>query len=134
MKKNKEIKKRFFSWRFVARIFVINLPAYFVLTVLLLAGKIGWQTAGFLFLLVTVLVVIITAFVFRDLETFILYLKKIAADEEIEMPRFHRGKKFDFYLILIFLLLYFLLFFLFLLKLLHLYFLLFRKIHLIPHA
>ena len=91
MKKNKEIKKRFFSWRFVARIFVINLPAYFVLTVLLLAGKIGWQTAGFLFLLVTVLVVIITAFVFRDLETFILYLKKIAADEEIEMPRFHRG-------------------------------------------
>ena len=75
----------------MARIFVINLPAYFVLTVLLLAGKIGWQTAGFLFLLVTVLVVIITAFVFRDLETFILYLKKIAADEEIEMPRFHRG-------------------------------------------
>lgn len=91
MKKNKEIKKRIFSGRFIARIFVINLPAYFVLTVLLLAGKIGWQTAGFLFLLVTVLVVIITAFVFRDLETFILYLKKIAADEEIEMPRFHRG-------------------------------------------
>ena len=91
MKKNKEIKKRIFSGRFIARIFVINLPAYFVLAVLLLAGKIGWFTAGFLFLLVTVLVVIITAFVFRDLETFIVYLKKMAADEDIEMPRFHRG-------------------------------------------
>lgn len=91
MKKNKEIKKRIFSGRFIARIFVINLPAYFVLAVLFLAGKIGWQTAGFLFILVTVLVVIITAFIFRDLETFIAYLKKMAADEDIEMPRFHRG-------------------------------------------
>lgn len=91
MKKKKEIKRRIFSGRFIARIFVINLPAYFVLAVLLLAGKIGWETAGFFFLLVTVLVVILTAFIFRDLETFIAYLKRMAADEEIEMPRFHRG-------------------------------------------
>ncbi len=91
MKKNKEIKKRIFSARFVARICVINLPAYFVLTVLLMAGEIDWRVGLMFFVLVSIFTVVITAFVFQDLENFIGYLKRIAADEEIEMPRFQPG-------------------------------------------
>lgn len=83
--------KRIFSARFLARVLVINIPAYVVLAVLSIAHGISWETAGVAFIIVTVVTGVITASVFHDLERFINYLRKLSQDEEVEAPPFHRG-------------------------------------------
>lgn len=91
MEKNKDFKKRILSWRFVLRVLIINMAAYFVLIMMLLTGNIGWKTATFFFVVITILTALITAIVFKELESFINYMKKLSETEEVKTPSFHHG-------------------------------------------
>lgn len=91
MKKKKVLKTHIYSFRFLARIFVLNIPTLFVLSLLLLKKEISFITAAVIFILAAGLVSIITAFVFRELERFITYLRSLALGFEPEEPRFKRG-------------------------------------------
>lgn len=91
MRKNKYRKKHFYSVRFLARLFVLNIPTALVLSIMLFWGKIGPWTAMIFFGCVLIVTGVITSFVFKELESFIGYLKNLAQGLEVETPRFHKG-------------------------------------------
>ena len=70
---------------------VVSMPAAIVLAILAAWQKISWTTAGLLFLGVLVFTTVITTQVFKELENFISYLKKLAQGAEIEPPHFKKG-------------------------------------------
>ncbi|MGN1063649.1 MAG: sensor histidine kinase [Alphaproteobacteria bacterium] len=77
--------------RFFARIFVLDIPIVLILTVLTVFDKISlWQTLGY-FALIFIITGLVTAFVFKELENFISYLRSLAQGIDVELPRFHRG-------------------------------------------
>lgn len=79
------------SPRFIARIFVLNIPTALVLGVLIFLNEVSYAKAAILFAIIFVITAIITAFVFKELENFISYLKSLAQGMDVELPRFHRG-------------------------------------------
>lgn len=90
MNKKKE-KSAIVFFRLLARVCVVSTPAAVILAVLALWQKISWTTAGILFLGVLIFAAVITTHVFKELENFISYLKKLAQGIEIEPPHFRKG-------------------------------------------
>ena len=90
MSKRKE-KSAIRFLRFVARVWVVSMPAAVILAILAAWQKISWATAGLLFLGVLIFTTVITTQVFKELENFISYLKKLAQGIEIEPPNFKKG-------------------------------------------
>ena len=90
MQKNKEkiLPKWFKS---AARVWIISMPAAIVIAGLLLFHKISLLTAGLLLLIVILFTTVITLSVFKELENFITYLKKLAQGFDIDPPRFRKG-------------------------------------------
>ena len=85
------IKKMTVSPRFIARIFVLNIPTALVLGGLIFFNEISYAKAAILFTFIFIVTAIITAFVFKELENFISYLRSLAQGMDVELPRFHRG-------------------------------------------
>ena len=90
MSKRKE-KSAITFLRFVARVCVVSTPPAVILAILAIFQKISWATAGLFFLGVLVFTTVITTHVFKELENFISYLKKLAQGVEIEPPHFKKG-------------------------------------------
>lgn len=84
-------RKSWLSPRFIARMFVLNIPTLTVLCALYFLQEISIQKAFLIFGIIFVVTAVITAFVFKELENFISYLKKLAMGIDAELPRFHRG-------------------------------------------
>lgn len=89
---HKKKEKTLPKWlRLAARVCIISMPAAIVLAILLLTKEITLTTAALLFVAVLVVTTVITSSVFKELENFISYLKKLAQGFDIEPPRFHKG-------------------------------------------
>lgn len=84
-------RKSWLSPRFIARIFVLNIPTFLVLSLLIFLQEINVFKALIIFVVIFFVTGVITAFVFKELENFISYLKKLALGIDAELPRFHRG-------------------------------------------
>lgn len=97
VQKHKKIKTSFtvfglpLSLRFLARIFVINTPTALILMMLIALREISVVWALLFFLIIFCVTALITAYVFKELENFISYLKNLAQGQDVEAPRFHRG-------------------------------------------
>ncbi len=91
MKKKKEQKKFLSFFRLTARTWIISMPTAIILALLVLFREITPLTALGLLFLVILFTSFVTFSVFKELENFILYLKKLAQGLEIEPPRFKKG-------------------------------------------
>lgn len=103
MKKNKvkKIQNHFGFWRsllasaktsrFFVRIFILTIPILLILIALTLFKEITWWQGILYFLASFIVTGFLLAFVFKELENFISYLKSLAQGVEVELPRFHLG-------------------------------------------
>ncbi len=91
MKKKKAIKKHIYSTRFVARVFVLNIPTFLILGFLVLKNDLSLQTAFLSFLGAFLVVGVIAAFVFNELENITNYFKNLSLGIETDAPRIGQG-------------------------------------------
>ena len=77
--------------KLTVRTLIINIPALFILFVLLLMGKLTWISAGISLISFWAISAIIIFFVFKDLDNFINYLKNASQNLDLELPRFRHG-------------------------------------------
>ena len=75
----------------VARVLVLNIPAVIILLSLIAADKLSWRAAGISLLAFWAISGIIVFYVFKDLDNFMVYLKKLAQGFEPELPKLHWG-------------------------------------------
>lgn len=86
-----QIAKVVFTLRFLARIFVLDIPILLILAALVIFKEISWGQALGYFAVIFVVTGIVAAFVFKELENFISYLRSLAQGTDVDPPRFHRG-------------------------------------------
>lgn len=91
MVKRKAKKVYFKFFRFVARIFVLNIPVAVVLLLLFLLKEINFLTAFTFFSVFFLITAVCTLYVFHDLERFITYLRNLGQGVDVDLPRVHRG-------------------------------------------
>ena len=91
MQKNKVINALIKFLKIVARVLVLNIPAVIILLVLLFTHKLSWISAGVSLLAFWSISGIIVFYVFKDLDNFMIYLKKLAQGFEPELPKLHWG-------------------------------------------
>lgn len=91
MKKKKVLKTHIYSFRFIARIFVLNIPTLLVLSFLLIQGEMSFLSALVVSVFATGVVSIVTLFVFKEFENLAAYLKNLAQGGDPEVPRIRRG-------------------------------------------
>ena len=89
--KKKKAKSSKYVGKLVVRTLIINIPALFILLVLLLMKKLTWVSAGISLFSFWAISAIIIFFVFKDLDNFINYLKKASQNLDVELPRFKKG-------------------------------------------
>ena len=75
----------------VARVLILNIPAVIILFALMAADKLSWISAGISLLAFWAISGIIVFYVFKDLDNFMSYLKKLAQGFEPELPKLHWG-------------------------------------------
>lgn len=91
MIKRKVKKTPFYLFRFLARIFVLNIPIVIALICLLFLGKVNFLTALCFLLVFFVLTVFWTIYVFHEQEQFISYLKDLSQGRDVDLPHVHKG-------------------------------------------
>lgn len=91
MFKNKAQKTFFRLFRFLARIFVVDMPIILVLAILFFLNKINWYSATLILIGCFIITACVMLSVFHELEKFISYLRSLAQGIETETPRFHKG-------------------------------------------
>ncbi len=74
-----------------ARVLILNIPAVIILLVLLATHKLSWISAGISLLAFWGISAIIVFYVFKDLDNFMNYLKKLAQGFEPELPKLRWG-------------------------------------------
>ena len=74
-----------------ARVLILNIPAVIILLVLLATHKLSWISAGISLLAFWGISAIVVFYVFKDLDNFMNYLKKLAQGFEPELPKLHWG-------------------------------------------
>lgn len=74
-----------------ARVLILNIPAVIILLSLLVADKISWLSAFISLLGFWAISTVIVLYVFKDLDTFMAYLKKLAQGIEPELPKLRWG-------------------------------------------
>ncbi len=91
MIKRKVKKTPFYLFRFLARIFVLNIPIVIALICLLFLGKVNFLTALCFLFVFFVLTVFWTIYVFHEQEQFISYLKDLSQGRDVDLPHVHKG-------------------------------------------
>lgn len=91
MTKRKVKKTPFYLFRFLARIFVLNIPFVIALIFLLILGKLTFLTAFCFLLVFFVLTTLWTIYVFHEQEQFISYLKDLSQGRDVALPHVHKG-------------------------------------------
>ncbi|MBR6730684.1 MAG: PAS domain-containing protein [Alphaproteobacteria bacterium] len=91
MIKRKVKKTPFYFFRFLARIFVLNLPIIIALIFLIFLGKVNLLTAFYFFIAFFLLSVVWTIYVFHEQEQFINYLKDLSQGRDVDLPHVHKG-------------------------------------------
>ena len=89
--KKKKAKSTKYIGKLAVRTFIINIPAFFILFVLILLKKLTWLSASISLLSFWGISAIIIFFVFKDLDNFIAYLKNASQNLDMELPRFRKG-------------------------------------------
>ena len=89
--KKKKVKSSKYIGKLVVRTLIINIPALFILFVLLLMKKLTWVSAGISLFSFWGISGIIIFFIFKDLDNFINYLKKASQNLDVELPSFKKG-------------------------------------------
>jgi len=87
--KKKKVKNDFL--KLIERIFLVNIPAVFILLFLVFLEKISWLSALISLLCFWVISAIIVILIFKDLDKFINYLNQITTNFSKEQPIFHKG-------------------------------------------
>ena len=77
--------------KLAVRTLIINIPALFILLILMFMKKLTWISASVSLLSFWGISAIIIFFVFKDLDNFINYLKNASQNLDLELPRFRRG-------------------------------------------
>ena len=90
MKKKKEKLLSYFE-KLAIRTLIINIPAFFILLILMLTKKLTWISASISLVSFWGISAIIIFFVFKDLDNFISYLKTASQNLDMELPRFKKG-------------------------------------------
>ena len=75
----------------IARVLILNIPAVIILLGLMAADKLSWISAGISLLAFWAISGIVVFYVFKDLDNFMVYLKKLAQGFEPELPKLHWG-------------------------------------------
>ena len=91
MQKNKALNILFRVLKTVARVLIINIPAVIILLCLRAANQLSWISAGVALLAFWGISGVIVFYVFKDLDDFMNYLKKLAQGFEPELPKLHWG-------------------------------------------
>ena len=91
MIKRKVKKTPFYLFRFLARIFVLNIPIVIALICLLFLGKVNFLTAFCFLLVFFVLTIFWTIYVFHEQEQFISYLRDLSQGRDVDLPHVHKG-------------------------------------------
>lgn len=91
MKKKKVINAFIRVLKTIARVLILNIPAVIILLGLLAANKLSWISAGVSLLAFWAISGIIVFYVFKDLDNFMIYLKKLAQGIEPELPKLRWG-------------------------------------------
>ena len=89
--KKKKVKILKYIGKLSVRTLIINIPAFFILLILLLMKKLTWISASISLVSFWGISAIIIFFVFKDLDNFITYLKNASQNLDLELPRFRRG-------------------------------------------
>lgn len=87
--RKKKVKNDFF--KLIRRIFLVNIPAVFILLFLMILGKISWLSALISLLCFWVISAIVIVLIFKDLDKFINYLNQITTNFGKEQPIFRKG-------------------------------------------
>ena len=77
--------------KLLARTWLINIPAVFILLVLMIIGELDWLSAFLSLLCFYGFSAFIIFFVFKDLDDFIFYLNKVAEGVGAELPKFKKS-------------------------------------------
>ena len=91
MQKKKVLNALIHLLKIVARVLILNIPAVIILLGLMAADKLSWISAGISLLAFWGISGIIVFYVFKDLDNFMIYLKKLAQGFEPELPKLHWG-------------------------------------------
>ncbi|MBO7484105.1 MAG: hypothetical protein J6T55_03185, partial [Alphaproteobacteria bacterium] len=89
--KKKKVKILKYIGKLSVRTLIINIPAFFILLILLLMKKLTWISASISLVSFWGISAIIIFFIFKDLDNFIAYLKNASQNLDLELPRFRRG-------------------------------------------
>ena len=91
MRKKKALNVILHVLKTAARVLILNIPAVIILLVLLVMGQLSWISAGISLLAFWGISTIVVFYVFKDLDNFMTYLKKLAQGFEPELPKLHWG-------------------------------------------
>ena len=91
MKKKKVLNVFLRVLKTMARVVILNIPAVIILLVLLYLDKLSWISAGISLLAFWGISAVIVFYVFKDLDNFMIYLKKLAQGFEPDLPKLHWG-------------------------------------------
>ena len=91
MKKKKALNVLVRVLKTIARVLILNIPAVIILLCLLAANQLSWVSAGIALLAFWGISGIIVFYVFKDLDDFMNYLRKLAQGFEPELPKLHWG-------------------------------------------
>ena len=89
--RKKKAKSSKYIGKLAVRTFIINIPAFFILFVLMLLKKLTWVSASISLVSFWGISAIIIFFIFKDLDNFIAYLKNASQNLDLELPRFRKG-------------------------------------------
>ncbi len=87
----KKVKIIFEIGKLIARTWIINIPAVFILLVLMMMGQLNWMSALIALLCFWGFSAVIVFFIFKDLDQFITYLNKISEGVSEEFPKFKKS-------------------------------------------
>ena len=91
MRKKKALNVGLRILKTAARVLVLNIPAVIILLGLLAMHKLSWVSAGISLLAFWGISTIVVFYVFKDLDNFMAYMKKLAQGFEPELPKLHWG-------------------------------------------
>jgi len=91
MQKNKESNVWKHILKTVVRVLILNIPAVIILLGLLALDQLSWVSAGISLIIFWAISGIIVFYVFKDLDNFMIYLKKLAQGFEPDLPKLHWG-------------------------------------------
>lgn len=91
MRKKKALNVFMRILKTIARVLILNIPAVIILLVLLAMDQLSWISAGISLLAFWGISAIIVFYVFKDLDNFMIYMKKLAQGFEPELPKLRWG-------------------------------------------